>query len=68
MAFRLKTSTDILHPLLNKIREKENVPDNWKRGHLVKLPKDTSLPAITEEALCSYPYWGRFSPGSSWSG
>ncbi|XP_056006627.1 uncharacterized protein LOC130050469 [Ostrea edulis] len=29
----------MLHPLLHKIWEQETVPEVWKKGHLVKLPK-----------------------------
>jgi hypothetical protein len=43
----IQTSTEmhILHPLLRKILEQErvHVPEDWKRGHLVKLPKKGDL-------------------------
>ena len=39
----VQTSTDMLHPLLTKIWEEEQVPEDWKRGHLVKLPKKGDL-------------------------
>ena len=39
----VQTSTDMLHPLLCKIWEQEQVPEDWKRGHLVKLPKKGDL-------------------------
>ena len=35
----IQTSTEMLHPLLCKTWEQERVPDDWKRGHFVKLPK-----------------------------
>nr|KAG5693220.1 hypothetical protein BaRGS_034479 [Batillaria attramentaria] len=35
----IQTSTDMLHPLLRKIWESESVPQDWQKGHLVKLPK-----------------------------
>ena len=35
----IQTSTDMLHPLLSKIWEQERVPEDWKRGLLVKLSK-----------------------------
>ena len=38
----IQTSTEMLH-LLCKIREQERVPDEWKKGHLVKLPKKGDL-------------------------
>ncbi|KAL8622673.1 hypothetical protein ACOMHN_009307 [Nucella lapillus] len=39
----IQTSTDILHPLLVKIWETEAVPEDWKKGFLVKLPKKGDL-------------------------
>jgi hypothetical protein len=39
----IQTSTEMLHPLLSKIWEQEQVPEDWKRGHLVKLPKKGDL-------------------------
>ena len=39
----VQTSTEMLHPLLSKIWEQEQVPEEWKRGHLVKLPKKGDL-------------------------
>ena len=34
-----QTSTETLYPLLNKVWEQEQVPEDWKKGHMVKLPK-----------------------------
>ena len=34
-----RTSTEMLYPLLNKVWEQEQVPEDWKKGHMVKLPK-----------------------------
>nr|KAG5687084.1 hypothetical protein BaRGS_017102 [Batillaria attramentaria] len=39
----IQTSTDMLHPLLRKIWESESVPQDWKKGHLIKLPKKGDL-------------------------
>ncbi|RUS88821.1 hypothetical protein EGW08_003451 [Elysia chlorotica] len=39
----IQTPTEMLHPLLNKIWEQECVPEDWKKGHLVKLPKKGDL-------------------------
>ncbi|RUS90025.1 hypothetical protein EGW08_002212 [Elysia chlorotica] len=39
----IQTCTDMLHPLLTKIWENECVPVDWKKGHLVKLPKKGDL-------------------------
>ena len=39
----VQTSTDMLHPLLVKIWETEAVPEDWKKGLIVKLPKKGDL-------------------------
>ena len=39
----VQTSTDMLHPLLVKIWETETVPEDWKKGLLVKPPKKGDL-------------------------
>ena len=39
----VQTSTDMLHPLLVKIWETEAVPEDWKKGLLVKPPKKGDL-------------------------
>ena len=39
----IQTSVDMLHPLLHKIWEQEIVPEDWKKGYLVKLPKKGDL-------------------------
>lgn len=33
------TSADILHPLITRAWENNNIPDSWKQGLIVKLPK-----------------------------
>ena len=35
----IETSTEILHDLLGKIWEQEEIPTEWKEGYPVKLPK-----------------------------
>ena len=35
----IETSTEILHDLLGKIWEQEEIPTEWEEGYLVKLPK-----------------------------
>ena len=37
------TSTEMLHPLFLKIWEQEKEPEDWKTGHIVKLPKKGDL-------------------------
>lgn len=37
------TTAEMLHPLLAKIWEQEQVPADWKLGYLVKLPKKGDL-------------------------
>ena len=37
------TTTDVLYQLFNKIWEKEEIPEEWRSGLLVKLPKKGDL-------------------------
>ncbi len=37
------TSTNMLHELIGKIWEQEQIPSDWKEGHIVKLPKKGDL-------------------------
>ena len=37
------SATDILHELFKKIWETESFPQDWKEGHIVKLPKKGNL-------------------------
>ncbi|CAC5404203.1 unnamed protein product [Mytilus coruscus] len=39
----IETSTQMLYELFGKIWEKEEVPLEWKEGHMVKLPKKGNL-------------------------
>lgn len=39
----IQTSTEMLHILLSRIWKQEQVPEDWKRGFLVKLPKKGDL-------------------------
>ena len=34
-----QTLTEVLYPLPNKVWEQEQVPEDSKKGHMVKLPK-----------------------------
>lgn len=43
----IQTSTEMLWPLINKIWEQEKVPEDWKKSHLVKLPKRGDLSACS---------------------
>ena len=36
-------SVNALHKFLNTTSNEERVPQNWKRGHIVKLPKKGDL-------------------------
>ncbi|VDP23871.1 unnamed protein product [Schistosoma margrebowiei] len=38
-----EVTTNMLHLLFKKIREKEQVPMDWKEGHLVKITKEGDL-------------------------
>ena len=37
------TSVDMLHTLFGKIWEEEEIPEDWKHGHIIKLPKKGNL-------------------------
>ena len=39
----LEASVEILHPLFERIWEEEEIPEDWKEGHLIKLPKKGDL-------------------------
>ena len=39
----IETSVEMLYPLFEKIWEDEEVPADWKEGHLIKLPKKGDL-------------------------
>ncbi|VDP86260.1 unnamed protein product [Schistosoma mattheei] len=39
----IEVTTNMLHPLLKKIWEEEQVPMDWKEGHLIKIPKEGDL-------------------------
>ncbi|VDO62624.1 unnamed protein product [Schistosoma margrebowiei] len=39
----IEVSTNMLHLLFKKIWEEEQVPMNWKEGHLIKIPKKGDL-------------------------
>jgi hypothetical protein len=39
----LETSTDMMYNLIGKIWEEEDVPKEWKDGHIIKLPKKGDL-------------------------
>ena len=39
----LETSADMLQPLFELMWEKEEVPQDWKEGYIVKLPKKGDL-------------------------
>ena len=39
----LNTSVEMLYPLFERIWEEEDIPTDWKEGHLIKLPKKGDL-------------------------
>ncbi|VDP87425.1 unnamed protein product, partial [Schistosoma mattheei] len=39
----IKVPTNMLHLLFKKIWEEEQVPMDWKEGHLIKIPKKGDL-------------------------
>ena len=38
-----RTTTEILYPLLKKIWNEKKIPTEWKKGHMIKLPKKGDL-------------------------
>ena len=55
-----QTSTEMLHPLLMKIWENEQIPEEWKKEYLVKLPKKGDLSSCTTGGeLCCSPSQAR---------
>src|ERR1700729_3288611 len=51
----IDTATEILHKLLIKVWENEEIPKEWREGHLVKLPKKEIFKNVqTTEELCFY--------------
>jgi len=36
-------TTEILYPLLEKIWKEENIPDDWKEGLIINIPKEGDL-------------------------
>ena len=43
----VQASTEMIHPLLMKIWESEQIPEEWKKGYLVKLPKKGTCHHVT---------------------
>ena len=39
----MDTVVEMLHQLFSKIWESEDIPDNWKEGHIIKIPKKGDL-------------------------
>ena len=39
----VQTNVDILHKLYRKVWEEEEIPEDWRQGHLIKLPKKGDL-------------------------
>jgi hypothetical protein len=66
----LETTADMILPLFKKTWEEE-IPTNWKDGHIIKLPKkETSAASAvrTTEASHSCHHQGKCSTGSCWRG
>ena len=45
----LETSTEILHDVIGKIWDKEEIPTGWKEGYLVNLPKKGDMQEYRNE-------------------
>ena len=39
----LSTSVDIIHRLFARIKEEESIPEEWRKGIIVKVPKKGDL-------------------------
>ena len=39
----LKTSVDVFHYYFHKLWEQEQIPEDWRQGLMVKLPKKGNL-------------------------
>ena len=39
----MDTVVEMLHQLFSKIWVNEDIPDNWKEGHIIKIPKKGDL-------------------------
>ena len=39
----METSTEMLHDIIGKIWDKEEIPTEWKEGYLAKIPKKRYL-------------------------
>ena len=65
----LETAVNMLYSLFSKIREKEEVPAQWKEGIIIKLPKMKTLgTAASIKGSCSSQHQARFSTGFYWRG
>ena len=49
------TTSKALHALFKKIWTSEEMPNDWKHGHLIKLPKKGNLKEGTREGLTENP-------------
>ncbi|VDP36016.1 unnamed protein product [Schistosoma curassoni] len=47
----IEVTTSMLHLLFKKIWEEEQVPMDWKEGHLVKIPKKRYLSIALQSVL-----------------
>lgn len=43
MKANLETLAEMIHPLFKKIWQEDQIPTEWKEGHLIKLPNKEYL-------------------------
>ena len=51
----LEASVEMLYPLFERIWEEEEVPADWKEGHLIKLPKKGDLSKCNNYRVITLP-------------
>lgn len=56
----IETMIGMLLSPFEKLWNKEEILTDWKEGHIIKLPKETSATVKTTETLHSYQYCGIF--------
>ncbi len=50
----LEASVEMLYPLFERIWEEEDIPADWKKGYLIKLPKKGDLSTVTTTGASHY--------------
>ena len=65
----MHTVVEMLHQLFSKIWESEDIPDNWKEGHIIKIPKKGDLSRCDNyRNITLLPTKQKYLIGSYWKG